>query len=113
MAKFFGIIGFETTCETSPGVWTQKITERNYYGDFIRNTRKLQVSENLNDDINISNELSILSDPYAYENFHSIKYVEYMGALWKITSVEVKYPRLILTVGGVYNAQQNQSTETP
>ena len=105
MAKFFGAIGYAETVETTPGVWEEKITERNYYGDLIRNSRRLQSSEQLNDDINISNEVSIVSDPYANANFHSMRYVEFMGAKWKITNVEVQYPRLKLTLGGLYNEQ--------
>lgn len=103
MAKFYGRIGFAETVETAPGVWTENIVDYNYFGDIIRNARRLQSSDQLNDDINISNEISIVADPYANQNFHSMRYVEFMGAKWKITNVEVRYPRLILTVGGVYN----------
>ena len=103
MAKFYGTIGFAETVETAPGVWTENIVNYNYFGDIIRNARRLQSSDQLNDDINISNEISIVADPYANKNFHSMRYVEFMGAKWKITNVEVRYPRLILTVGGVYN----------
>ena len=103
MAKFYGKIGFADTVETAPGVWTENIIDYNYFGDIIRNARRLQSSDQLNDDINISNEISIVADPYANQNFHSMRYVEFMGAKWKITNVEVRYPRLILTVGGVYN----------
>ncbi len=104
MAKFFGVIGYGLNEETRPGVWKDQIIERQYYGDLIRNTRRLQSTENLNDDINIANEISIVADPFAYQNFHAMRYVEFMGAKWKITNVEVQYPRLILTIGGVYNA---------
>ena len=104
MAKFYGSIGYAELVEVNPGIWEEKITERKYYGDLIRNTRRLQTSDKLNDDINISNEISIVADPYANQNFHSMRYVEFMGAKWKITNVEVLYPRLILTIGGVYNA---------
>ena len=103
MAKFYGNIGYAETLETSPGVWQERITERDYFGDLNRNTRTAQSSNQLNDNINISNEISILADPFANQNFHLMRYVEYMGAKWKITNVEVQYPRLILTVGGVYN----------
>lgn len=103
MAKFFGKIGYAETVETTPGVWEEKITEREYFGDLIRNTRSLQSGEQLNDNINISNEISIVADPFAYENFHSMRYVEFMNAKWKISSVEVQYPRLVLSVGGLYN----------
>ena len=103
MAKFFGKIGYAETVETTPGVWEEKITEREYFGDLIRNTRSLQSGEQLNDNINISNEISIVADPFAYENFHSMRYVEFMNAKWKISNVDVQYPRLILSVGGLYN----------
>ena len=103
MAKFYGKIGYAETLETSPGVWQEQITERDYFGDLNRNTRTAQSSNQLNDNINISNEISIRADPFANKNFHLMRYVEYMGAKWKITNVEVQYPRLILTVGGVYN----------
>lgn len=105
MAKFYGVIGYESTAETTPGVWVEDITERFYYGELVRNTRRLLSSESLNDNINVANEISILSDPFANENFHSMRYVEFMGTKWKISNVEVQYPRLVLTIGGVYNGQ--------
>lgn len=103
MAKFFGSIGFAESIETSPGVWDEAITERNYYGDLSRNVRRLQSGDKVNDDVNVSNEISIVADPFANQNFHSMRYVEFMGAKWKINNVEVQYPRLILTIGGLYN----------
>jgi len=105
MAKFYGVIGYAVTVETTPGVWKEQITPRNYYGELVRNTSRLQTTDQLNDNIKVANEISIVSDPFANENFHSMRYVEFMGAKWKITNVEVQYPRLILTTGGVYNAQ--------
>lgn len=105
MAKFYGAVGYAVTEESTPGVWEERIVERMYYGELIRNTRRLQTTEHLNDDINISNEISILADPFAYANFHSLRYVDFMGAKWKVMSIEVQYPRLILTVGGVYNGE--------
>ena len=101
--KWFGTIGYADQVETKPGVWEDEITEREYFGDLTRNTRRLQMTDKLNDDIEISNEISIVSDPYANENFHSMRYAMYMGTKWKIISVEVQYPRLILSLGGIYN----------
>ena len=103
MNKFYGKIGYAISEETVPGVWVERIVERSYYGDVIRNIRRLQSSENLNDDINVTNEISIVADAFANQNFHSMRYVEYMGTKWKVSSIEVKYPRLILSIGGVYN----------
>lgn len=105
MAKFYGKIGYANTVETKPGVYEEQIVERSYYGDLIRNTRRLQSADQVNDNINISNEISIVADPYATNNFHTMRYVIFMGTKWKISNVEVSYPRLILTLGGVYNGQ--------
>lgn len=106
MAKFYGIIGYAETVETSPGIHTEQVVERSYYGDVIRNTRRLQTTDQVNDDVNVSNEISIVADPYANDHFHAMRYVEFMGAKWKITNVDAsRYPRLILTVGGLYNGQ--------
>lgn len=103
MAKISGVIGYSISSETAPGVWEPSIIERPYYGDLIKNTRRLQSTDKVNDDINISNEVSIVADPYAMNNFHTMRYVQFMGAKWKITNVEVQYPRLILSLGGLYN----------
>lgn len=106
MPKFYNAIGYAQTVETAPGVWEEQITERMYYGELLRNICRLQASSNLNDDINISNEISIIADPFAYQNFYAMRYIEFMGTKWKVSNVEVRYPRLILTVGGVYNEKQ-------
>ena len=107
MGKFYGKIGYAETRETTPGVWTEEITERNYTGDIIKNTRRWQSGDSLNDDLVINNIISIVADPFAYQNFHAIRYIMWMGASWKVTNIEVQRPRLILTIGGVYNRNGN------
>lgn len=106
MAKYYGSVGYGKMKETSPGVWEEEITEVNYMGDVYRDSRVLEKSENLNDNINIASQISILADPYAYENFLYIKYVTFMGIKWKVKTVDLQFPRLILTLGGEYNVQQ-------
>lgn len=103
MAKYYGAIGFAVTEEVSPGKWMEMTTEHNYYGDLIQNIRRLQSTDKINDDVDISNRISIVADAYANQNFHAMRYAEFMGARWKITNVDVQLPRLILTLGGVYN----------
>lgn len=103
MAKYYGKIGYAETVETKPGIWEEQITVHNHYGDVIKNSRRLQSADKVNDDVNVSNQLSIVADPYAMNNFHSMRYAEFMGTKWKISNVEVQYPRLILTLGGLYN----------
>lgn len=107
MAKFYGEIGFAFTEENKdrPGVWTPTMEKRKYYGELIRNTRRLQGSD-VNDDVTMNNEISILADPFANQNFRAMRYVKYLGTEWKIVNVEVAYPRLILTIGGVYNVEK-------
>lgn len=108
MAKFYGKIGYSITVEDSPGVWSPRIIARVYRGDVTRNNRRWQNggSDKLNDDFNISNTISVLADPFAFENFASMKYVEFMGTAWKITDAEIDYPRINLTIGGVYNGEK-------
>ena len=109
MAKWYGKVGYIVSTEVEPGVWLPKPVERNYYGDVLSNTSKwANASNKVNDDLNVSNRISILADPFAYRTFNAIKYVEFMGALWDVTNVEVQYPRLILSVGGVYNGERAQ-----
>lgn len=103
MAKYSGRIGFAELVETAPGVWKEQITARRYTGDLLQNTRRLESSGNVNDNISISNRISIVADPYAKQNFHSIRYATFMGMKWKVGNVDAsQYPRLILTLGGVY-----------
>ena len=105
MAKFYGKIGYAVTVEKRPGVFVEEITERPYRGELIRNVRKLQSASEVNSGIDIANDISIIADPYANSNFHAMRYVEFMGTKWRVSSVEVQYPRLILTIGGEYHGQ--------
>lgn len=106
MAKWFGKIGYVQTVETAPGVWTPQATERDYFGDVIRQSYRWQTSKSTNDDLNVNNQISIVADQFAYDNSRYIKYAEFMGTNWKVTNVEPQYPRLLLTLGGVYNGEQ-------
>lgn len=110
MAKFYGEVGYHITSETSPGVWKESIVKRNYYGDIQRNYRRLENGDQTNDNLNVSNTISIVADAFAYSHFFAICYVEWMGTKWKVSGVEVSRPRLILTVGGVYNGPEDKSS---
>ena len=103
MDKFYGPIGFSETVETVPGVHEERLVEHNYYGDVLRHSSRRSGGQKVIDDLDISNELSILADPYALHHFHSIRYVTWYGTKWKVINVSVVYPRLNLSIGGVYN----------
>ncbi len=106
MAKYYGAIGYGETVETAPDVWEEQVVERKYSGDVSQNIRRWEDGEHFHDDLTITNIISVLMDPYAYMNFHKIRYITYMGINWKVNTVEVKYPRLLLRIGGEYVADE-------
>ena len=106
MGKWYGKVGYIKPVEAKPGVWKDEITERSYYGDTLRvSTRWTASQDSTNDNLNVNNQISIVADPFAYDNFSRIKFVEFMGAKWKVTNAEPQRPRIILTVGGLYNGK--------
>lgn len=112
MAKFKGIVGYVETVEseTQPGVFDEVSTEKVYKGDVLRKSRRIESREQLNDDINVSNQISIVADEYAFKHFAYIRYVQYMGTFWRVTDIEVNHPRLTLTIGGIYNERKAESS---
>lgn len=110
--RFYGKVGFGHMTKPKPGVSKDVLTEKSYFGDVIRNTRQLREGDKLNDDISVGNSISIVADAYASENIFAMRYVEWMGALWKIDDVEVQSPRLLLRLGGVYNGPRADAEET-
>lgn len=103
MAKWHGHIGFGISEETAPGVYSLRIIERSYHGDIFRNSRRWSKGEGLNDDLLISNEISVVSDIFAIENLPHMRYVEMYKQKWCITDIEVNYPRITITLGGLYH----------
>ena len=101
--RYYGKIGYFDTVETKPGLFEQELIFRTYKGDVLRNTKRNQLGSKVNDDITINNSISIVADPYARDHFFQIKYAEWQGALWEVTSVDVQFPRLVLELGGVYH----------
>lgn len=105
MSKYHGYIGYADTAETYPGVWEEQIVEREYYGDVIKNRANIQQNADINGKITISNNISIIGDPFAHEHFYSMRYITYLGKRWCITNIEIEYPRIALTIGGLYNGE--------
>lgn len=103
MAKFSGKVGYIKTIETEPGVWEETAIEKQYYGDLVKDTSRYTSGESTNDNITISNSISIVADKFACENYQHMRYVTFMNAKWKISNVEIVYPRITLTLGGLYH----------
>lgn len=101
--KYHGKVGFVSFDEVTPGAEVEKPIEREYFGDVIRNTKRWESAQQVNPNLKVNNQISIVADPFARENLFAIRYVSWIGALWEVTSVDVQYPRFILSIGGVYN----------
>lgn len=106
MAKFSGKIGFSLEAEDAAetGIWSQQITEKHCYGDIMNDTRKWNDNSKVNEDLNISNKFSVVANKFAIENIGYMLYVKWHGFKWKIITAEISGPRIILYVGGLYNA---------
>jgi hypothetical protein len=113
MARFYGKVGYGTSVQTKPGIWDDVIVEYPYFGDVLRNIRQLREGERVNGDLSVNNSISIVADAYARANFMNIRYVEWVGTLWTVSDVEVRGPRLLLTLGGVYNGPKGTVAGTP
>ena len=102
--KYYGKVGYSVSTETAPDVFMDTIEEKLYSGDIVRNYLRNQEKQSSTvDDISISNQISIVADPFAYSHFSSIKYVEWLDQKWEVTGVEIAFPRILLTIGGVWN----------
>lgn len=111
MAKFSGTVGFVQYVDVNgDGVYKEVRTEKHYRGDVIRLSSRHENSEGVNDNFTINNEIQIIADPFAYQNFQYMRYVNYLGANWEITSATVGRPRITLQIGGVYNGEQGPET---
>lgn len=107
MAKYYGLIGFaEPINDERPGITYDDIVEHPYFGEVIRNARRVQSGDKVNDDLTLSNQISLLLDPYLMKNYYNIRYLTFMGAKWKVTNVEMRYPRLLVDIGGLYGEQE-------
>lgn len=113
MAKFFGKVGYAHTVDQGNGVHKEVVTEREYYGDVLNPARRLTDSDKVNSDVEARNMISVLADDYATENIFAIRFVWWGGTRWKVTYVENKRPRLILTLGGVYNGSKVAAPGSP
>lgn len=110
--KFHGNVGFLQTVDDGHSVYKPQLTEKPYYGDVLRYTKRYEPGQQVNDDLKINNQISIVADQFAYENFGFMRYVVWMGQKWKIESAEIEYPRIILTIGGLYNVSGNREEST-
>jgi len=105
MAKFSGLVGYVTQEETVPGVWTDVVKERKMKGDIIRQSSTSRSSEFVHDDVSLNHRISLIGDAYAFDNYYNIRWVKMDTILWKVNSIEIQRPRIIVTLGEVWNGE--------
>ena len=106
MAKFVGLIGYALPVESSPGIWSNEITEKPYRGDILTDQRSIQQVDQLNDNININNSISVIANAFAYANIGVMKYAVWNNVAWNIQSATINRPRIVIQIGGVYNGER-------
>lgn len=103
MPKCSGVIGYALAEETQPGVWTEGMVEKKYYGDIVRDNRKVVDQGEINGSINVSNDISVVSNKFMLTNMAFMRYISFANSKWKIKSVDIKPPRMIISLGGFHN----------
>lgn len=111
MSKYYGNVGYVEHIEAKPGMWIEQIIERPYFGDVDRDISHWQPTENLADDVKLNNQISIVADPYALDNYYNIRYVTFNNSKWKVSAVTLAYPRIVLNMGGLYHEQTTATSE--
>lgn len=110
MAKFYGAIGYALLIESKPGVWIDKVIEKNYRGDVVLDQRRWQSADKVNDDLSLDNSISIIADEYAHNNVGNMKYIVWNNTPWEIQSFSINRPRIVIQIGGIYNGERPDST---
>lgn len=101
--KYHGKIGYADQVETAPGVFEDLITERPYIGDVKQRTEVLTLGDTVIPQYSTRTSVSVLSDGVLKVNYSNIRYVEYSGVKWTISSAVVEWPRLTLYIGEEYH----------
>lgn len=105
MAKFRGTIGFVIDdVEVSPGIYKTEIIERTYTGDIYRDSKRMtDSSSTTNQSVSLSISFNFLTDNFAIDYLYAMSYLIFRGKKWSISTLELKYPRMEITLGGLYN----------
>lgn len=110
MARYYGNVGYVITEENEVGDWVERVILKPYYGDILRNSRRIITSSRINGDFKVTKQISIVADKFAMDNYSYVRFVEDMGNRWAVESVDIDYPRLILTIGDIYHDGEKDET---
>lgn len=106
--RFAGLVGYIETEETSPGIHLPVETTRKMRGDVLsaktQNSQDGRTTEtSLYKDIRLSHRFSLVGDAYSFKNYMYLKWIIVEGHKWEVSSVEIQSPRLLISIGGLYN----------
>ena len=80
--RFSGEIGFAQSVEGTGnhiGIWEDVIKERHYYGDVLQNYHRWEQGIDINENLNLSNKISIFADRFCLDNYFKMRYVVLNG----------------------------------
>lgn len=107
--KWSGKIGFYVDEEVikdgiGTGIWKPQIVERSYTGNIVRDYRSQEnTNDKVNEDVTISNNISVILDRYLDSHICDIKYITFKGVKWKVKGFTINHPRIDISIGGIYN----------
>ena len=95
-------LGFILTQETTPGVWETKTVEHFAKGDVVQRAYRWDDAQSVNADLDITNQISIVYDNFFIHNMFALRWAAWQGKKWNVSRIELKPPRMILTLGKEY-----------
>lgn len=88
----------------APGNWKEYKIVKPYMGEWKRVESKWIAGDKVNDDKRINNQLEIIADSFALANWTNIRCVKWRGLEWAVPTATLRPPRVVLEIGGLYNA---------
>lgn len=104
MARYSGLVGYGQQVEVEPGVWDTEDKEVMMKGDLLRQNANIQDS-GINDTVSLNHRVSLIGDAYAFDNYYNMKWITVNGFKWTVSAIELQRPRLIVTLGGIWNGK--------
>lgn len=115
MNRFYGVVGYIQQVEDPPDSdkWKEVTTTREYFGEIVKENRRWEPGDSTIDNLTVTNKIRILADDFAFQNCSAIRFVRWMGCDWKVVNAEVDHPRIVLSLGGVYNGNKARVQRDP
>lgn len=96
-------VGFQHFRETAHSVYRDDQVVRSYPA-FVNRVmvRPVVQDDSSVEDVQLSNQVSFLTDWYSTEYIDNIRFVKWRGNRFRVRSVTWQYPRIVLEIGAPY-----------